>query len=567
VLFAFATLMILVVMSTITQISDDDIYWHLATGRWIWEHGAVPDQDVFGFITQGQPWIPFEWGWDLLTYQLYAISGSLFPIQLLPPLIALSIALMMLSLMRRLELSPPIIVITLLLTFLISLNRLVPRPQIVTMLGLAIVTHQYFTFRYSTRSTIRRLYVLPAVFLLWANMHPGVLSGILLLVVLTSAEIIQYGYSRRWPERKSNTIAPLPRRDLLTLVLILASCCVMVIVTPHGFRSLSYVYAHTQLNFLGNIEEWVPPFSSQFNSAILWCYKVTIILGCGTLLYSYLKRNALPGTMYLAFALYSLRAVRFIADFAVVTALGTAQFLEFVLGRAGARGRHIAEGGVLTLGLILLMLSAIATIPTNVFYASINYNMLFGFGVNRAYLPVQLVDFMTAHEVQGRPFNQFEIGGLLIWAVPGGKNFIDSRNLNEGIVREYFQILQARPGFEEKLEQIGIDHVALLLPYFDQPEEGARPSLLKYCATHPNDWKLVYWDDFSVLYVRNEQKFSGLIDKYAYSVLDPYLYAFHTERFDSLRAAMPEIFSQELDRKLSEDPNNVIANVMAEDAR
>jgi hypothetical protein len=257
--------------------------------------------------------------------------------------------------------------------------------------------------------------------------------------------------------------------------------------------------------------------------------------------------------------------VRFIADFAVVTALGTAQLLDFTLRRAGERVRRFSEGNTLIVVLILLMLYVIATIPTNVFYANVNYNMRFGFGVNRSVLPIQLVDFMKAHEVHGRPFNQYEMGGLLIWKMSEEKNFIDSRNLNEEIVREYFQILRARSGFDEKLNQYGIDYVALLLPYFDQPAEETRPSLLNYCATHPTYWKLVYWDDMSVLYVKNEQKYRRLIDSCGYSVTDPYLYAFDTKRFDSLRMAMPEDYSRELSRKLAEDSTCVIANVMAEE--
>ena len=72
----FAVFAVLVFLASSFKITgDDDFFWHLATGRYIVEHKVVPDTDVFGFATQGAEWIPFEWGWDVLTYGLYNIAG------------------------------------------------------------------------------------------------------------------------------------------------------------------------------------------------------------------------------------------------------------------------------------------------------------------------------------------------------------------------------------------------------------------------------------------------------------------------------------------------------------
>ena len=54
---------------------DDDVFWHLATGRYILEHHYVPSTDVFGYMTEGQPWMPFEWGWDVISYLIYQLGG------------------------------------------------------------------------------------------------------------------------------------------------------------------------------------------------------------------------------------------------------------------------------------------------------------------------------------------------------------------------------------------------------------------------------------------------------------------------------------------------------------
>ena len=55
--------------------ADDDFFWHLATGRFIVENKFVPDKDVFGITSAATVWVPFEWGWDVLTYSLYQMGG------------------------------------------------------------------------------------------------------------------------------------------------------------------------------------------------------------------------------------------------------------------------------------------------------------------------------------------------------------------------------------------------------------------------------------------------------------------------------------------------------------
>jgi hypothetical protein len=37
-----------------TPVEEYDFFWHLASGRWIWENGGLPTQDPFSY-TQGEP--------------------------------------------------------------------------------------------------------------------------------------------------------------------------------------------------------------------------------------------------------------------------------------------------------------------------------------------------------------------------------------------------------------------------------------------------------------------------------------------------------------------------------
>ena len=50
--FGFAALF------AVQRIADPDTWWHLRTGQWILENGAVPDADPFSFTVPGAPWLP-----------------------------------------------------------------------------------------------------------------------------------------------------------------------------------------------------------------------------------------------------------------------------------------------------------------------------------------------------------------------------------------------------------------------------------------------------------------------------------------------------------------------------
>ncbi|MEZ4690734.1 MAG: hypothetical protein R3A12_11360 [Ignavibacteria bacterium] len=65
----------LILLTSFKITGDDDVFWHLATGRYIVETQHVPSTDIFGFVTEGQEWMPFEWGWDVITYGLFNIGG------------------------------------------------------------------------------------------------------------------------------------------------------------------------------------------------------------------------------------------------------------------------------------------------------------------------------------------------------------------------------------------------------------------------------------------------------------------------------------------------------------
>ncbi len=48
-------------IALMSPIIDADIWWHLRTGQWIIEHGAIPTTDPFSSYGMGKPWTAYSW--------------------------------------------------------------------------------------------------------------------------------------------------------------------------------------------------------------------------------------------------------------------------------------------------------------------------------------------------------------------------------------------------------------------------------------------------------------------------------------------------------------------------
>src|SRR5689334_17475900 len=61
--------------SSQTIFNDGDVSWHIATGRWILQHHAIPSTDPFSFSWAGKPWVPMEWLSDVIHATAFDLVG------------------------------------------------------------------------------------------------------------------------------------------------------------------------------------------------------------------------------------------------------------------------------------------------------------------------------------------------------------------------------------------------------------------------------------------------------------------------------------------------------------
>lgn len=561
VLIMMGVFLVFVFLFTTFKIADDDFFWHLSTGRYIIQNGTVPGTDVFGEITQNVKWIPFEWGWDVMTYLMFRAGG--FNLILVFRSIAFVFIFgYLFRILNKFKVHSIISLIVLFALIIAMMDRLTPRPHVITYVFFVILINILVSSKYLDRNKyFKYLYFLPLIFLIWGNFHPGVLAGGLILFIFTVSEILVYLFPVKFA---SSEIPAFTKDQLIRLILLSAASALVLLINPHGIQTYVYTYEHTGMKMLEFIKEWRSPFDPEVGYGFInLFYKIFLFSGVLILIYAYQKKDLFFALIYAGFVLYSIRAIRFMIDYEIVVTffmvIAMNHFINVLIKKKLLNKilSFVLYNNIVKAVFILIMGFIVYNIPGGTLDLKLKYYRVFGFGVDKAYLPVQLMDFIKENNISGKVYNYFESGGMLIWSIPGQRDFIDSRNLNDEIYFEYRSIMTKSPGFEEKIKKYDFDFVIYVDPDLIRRPQTLQANIISYISDNP-DWKLVYWDDRSFLFLKNEQQYGDIIKKYEYRILNLYDYVGKQQEFYSKVKSNPELALLELERKSKTEPNGVV---------
>jgi hypothetical protein len=512
-------------------------------------------------MTNGQEWMPFEWGWDVLTFLLYNISGY-YGLSVLRTLIFIVIFAILLYTFRKFGISWVFSLLFMTVLSFAIMDRLTPRPHVMSYLFFLCLLLIIFKFRYFDRGNKKVLYFIPVIFLVWSNMHMGIIAGGFLMLLYFSAEFIST-FSNYYSNSK---VRPLTKNELLFLFIILASSAVCMLANPNFIQTYVYAYQHTKMKMLETVNEWMSPFGSRYGDTLVNnLYKLFLVLGFFNIYYTIKKRDILPALLFIGFGLYSVRAMRFTIDYVIIMFpfIVISLYTFFESFKSESFKLFISKKPYLKIALALFLAFLIYNLPGNKLYLEhLKYYRITGFGINSDFIPVQLFDFMKRNnvpEISDRVFNHFGTGGYFVWSFDGKKNFIDSRNLNDDIFNKYQQILSKQPGFEQKLDEYEIEYAIYLAPDLVRDPKEMENTVISYFCKN-NNWKLIFWDDKSFLWVRNIPKFAYLVENYEYRYLTPYTYVYQRSQIDKGLNEDTDRLKNEVNRKKDEDPKSIILN-------
>jgi hypothetical protein len=384
-------------------ITDPDIWWHLATGRWILQHRSVPTTDAFSQYGMGKPWVAYSWLFEVSVELLYRTFGYV-GIVLCDVFFRLALGIALFHLVR--SLLPYFwrsIAVTAFGLYAMS-NLLGPRPGMLTIL-FCIIELDILLFSRRTGNT-RRLWLLPPVFMIWANWHIQFVYGLLILGVFAGeATLAKITRSKFLDETR------LPVKQVL---IASVSSFLATLVNPYGLRVYAIVFQFAHQTKMYNLITELKAMTFREPQDF-----VALFLVLGAALAIGWRRDAsLLWPVLLSFAAFlAFKSAREVWFLAVVSCCAIADSRTLPL--ADFR-RPLAWRERLLVGISILAVLIVG------------YRR---YDISNSWLEIQVdgnfpevaARFIEQNHLSGPLYNHFNDGGYLIWRLPSLPVSMDGR--------------------------------------------------------------------------------------------------------------------------------------------
>jgi hypothetical protein len=229
---------------------DPDTYLHIAAGRWMVTHAALPTYDPFSYTFAGAHWAAPEWLAEIVLATVYRVAGWSGLALATIACFAVSLALSTRSLLRSAEPFPALIAVA--LGAAMVEPHLLARPHILALPLLVLWSGALFAARDAGKAPPFRL--LP-VMVLWANLHGSFLFGLGLAGYLTAEAVVSGPRTleaRRWG-------------------LFVALAFAAALLTPNGVSGLVEPFRMMAMPALqSSFIEWRSPDFQQFQPLEIW---------------------------------------------------------------------------------------------------------------------------------------------------------------------------------------------------------------------------------------------------------------------------------------------------------
>jgi len=384
-------------------LSDPDIWWHLATGRWILQHRAVPMTDPFSSYGLGKPWIAYSWLFDIVAQLFYRPFGYVGILYLeLVIRVALAVALFHLvrSLLPNFWRAAAITAVA-----LYAMNWVVgPRPGMLTIL-FSIIELQILLAARQTGSA-RKLWLLPLLLLLWANWHIQFVYGLLLMALFACEPLFARVLGKDVAGEN-----PAARKQLWW---VLGACLLATLVNPYGPRIYSTVFQYMRQPkvFSQIVELRAMTFRVPAN------YVVLFLMLAAAIAIGWRRDRRLLWPVLLSIAAFlAFRSVKETWFLAVISACALADGWDWKSASGFPRLTLRYQFGVWAF--------AMAAVVGGFRY----------YGVSSDFLEMQVMGgfpetsarYIETHHLAGPLYNDFNWGGYLLWRLPELTVAIDGR--------------------------------------------------------------------------------------------------------------------------------------------
>jgi hypothetical protein len=489
----------------IRPVFDPDLWWHLAVGRYIAQTGIIPQTDIFTFSAPDYPYIYHSWLTELILYLIHNLFG-LWGITWFYALIG---ALSLLLLYNTYRLTRNMKSNGLLDNWLMPISYLVMVPiiisytnlrvQLITFLNLALVYYLYQKFLVQKS---RLLYLLPVLFLIWANFHAGFILGLILFFTIVTIELIPNLqpnlFTRVFSQTKHRNLT-FRRWTKLFYTFIVST--LTPLVNPFSIRIYQQAISMGSNQFAAKSNtDWFPlsqlshtdlPSTVIYGFLLISAFLLILIKNPVTL------KNKL---LLIIFTLLSFLYSRRFSTAAIVILLPA---LFTILSRPYSIFISLKKFPILSFSLAILPFSCLLLLSgywlhqtTLAYRDDQSYAQIINSQNQILRYPYLAFQYINSHSLPQPILNDFNWGGYLVWRLPKQKIFIDGRMDNfiingQPFAQQYLDIIKLSPNWQLLLEQYQIQTIIISKQY----------PLIQALDLSPN-WQLEYNDDTTVIYTR-----------------------------------------------------------------
>lgn len=447
-------------------LSDPGVGWHLKTGEWILNNQAIPTVDPFLWGEPARAWISNQWLSDLVLWCLHKLGGFPLILAVMLPILIIPYVVFAPRWASVHGVSAPAIAIGIFLCMGLGRVQWYLRPVMFSFLFFALT---YLRAHAATRRgcyTRSDLFLLPGIFLLWANMHPAFPLG-LLLVGISALEV----------------------RARVHVAIVFFSCLAATVCNPYGFGLHLSAAGLVGSDFFMNLNtEWLSPDFHDSLFAPLLAVLLLILTAPNT--------GASMGRFErIAFAIFIILALRagryfpFLAFTAIVpTALALQGYLNLLSRWNGRRPFQAfmqpAQRDAIPLGLLTTSLGGALILFVTI------WNQIPGWSqeqldIQRRLTP-QAVAILKQQPPNSKIFHTPDWGGFITWSLwPYQRAWIDDRNEMNGqkMYEDFLALARLGPRWSEVLTK---HHFDLLLLESSSP-------LYQLIKNDPS-WQALYTD-------------------------------------------------------------------------
>ncbi len=460
-----------------SAIFDLDLWWHLRDGDAIVAQRAVPLHGVFSqFVSH--PWAAYSWGFEVIVSRFYHWFGLVGLVGLRSGL-EVAITFFLFVILRRASGSFWKAWALTVAGMWAMHHCMGLRPALTSILMFTMEVGLIVEAR--RRGNVGLLFLIPFLFLAWANLHVQFIYGLFVLGLLVTVCILRSNLPKSW----SASLEPEQELPVSSLVAVAGLSVMATLMGPYTWHLYAVI-----LNLVRSPAMYGMIVELQaMNFRATEHFIVLLIVAAAFFILGWQRsRDPFKLALLVACTLVAFRTQRdswfvCIPALAIISdrKLATAEEVVISRGRAWA----FAAATALATALVFLLVAWDSKVNNDSLQRAL-----------AGYFPVRACNFIRTTTLPGPIYNNLNWGGFIIWSLPGYPVAIDGRTdlYGDEVLSRFYRVEQGSPEWRSD-PSLQATRLVLL----------DRRTQLAALLYHDPRYRVAYEDALAVVFWRNGQ--------------------------------------------------------------